>query len=91
MRSASIFIYLAVRRWIELLSKMSSLSEHQTFSMVELAESTATGSLPMYTLILLYHYSPYVVGVLLLIGLVVSVTVYFSMSSRRLARDRKDW
>jgi hypothetical protein len=48
-------------------------------SMSNLAEATATGSLPMYLLLLFYENYPIVVSLLLLCSLIVFLVVYYRM------------
>jgi len=67
------------------------INHNATFSMMELAERTATGSLPLYLIIWLYHYSPYVVALVLLLGLVIFVFYYYSTSKKKEQQARKDW
>jgi hypothetical protein len=48
-------------------------------SMSNLVEATATGSLPMYLLLLVYENYPYLVSLLLLGSLIVFLVVYYRM------------
>jgi hypothetical protein len=65
--------------------------DSKTVSMTELAERTVSGSLPMYTLIMLYQNAPYVVLSVFLLGLIIVVLAYYSTKSSKSSGGRKDY
>mmetsp|Transcript_6404 Transcript_6404/g.11140 ORF Transcript_6404/g.11140 Transcript_6404/m.11140 type:complete len:87 (-) Transcript_6404:1753-2013(-) len=64
-----------------LMEVVPLIEDDNPVSMANLAEKTATGSLPMYLLFLAYQNSPYVVTLFLILGLVAFVLTYYRMMS----------
>lgn len=58
-------------------------------TMSDLAEKTATGSLPMYLLFLAYKSSPYVMTLFLLLAVVVFVITYYRMMKPKKTTEAK--